>query len=531
MALNFDSPCKIVGLNYSDDHVLHSLSLRFSVTANPFGAGTGVKDTDDARRLISAVDAALALRSGTDMDDLEINFVYSSPRNRYIDMNSGGFYLFRHGHAADITSAHLAAWLRFAARHVTRRFTLAVPVPPRHATKKKTATSAAAPPLPPERKLYAEMPSTARSETMSLTLGNATLAVPVAGAFHALADLHLSHARIVPTSSDEVNLSRLLSAASCPALRRLRLEHVAGLAALRLRPAAAGLEELRLDHVRDMAMASDDAAATISAPRLEMMACAEMCHPDRLRFDGAATVRRLERIFLWSHGRPGVYSNAGAVWLLRHCAAATSLGLRISPPVANNRKDMEEMMSPVPQLPNITSLTIEAQWQHLEASIAKLIAKCSRLEHLTIDILRPCDPCSNPHCFCYQKASYWDDQKVSLEHLREGKITGLRPSDDHLRLVRHIIASAPALEKMRVELHIGKDLDCSSIPCSRGHWAPCVSGQSSRRACNKAYVWAPGKKGKEGQLVVHQGKGSTHPLLFCSKTTCVLPQKRSNQDL
>nr|CAB3462202.1 unnamed protein product [Digitaria exilis] len=253
MALNFDSPCKIVGLNYSDDHVLHSLSLRFSVTANPFGAGTGVKDTDDARRLISAVDAALALRSGTDMDDLEINFVYSSPRNRYIDMNSGGFYLFRHGHAADITSAHLAAWLRFAARHVTRRFTLAVPVPPRHATKKKTATSAAAPPLPPERKLYAEMPSTARSETMSLTLGNATLAVPVAGAFHALADLHLSHARIVPTSSDEVNLSRLLSAASCPALRRLRLEHVAGLAALRLRPAAAGLEELRLDHVRDMA--------------------------------------------------------------------------------------------------------------------------------------------------------------------------------------------------------------------------------------------------------------------------------------
>jgi hypothetical protein len=46
-------------------------------------------------------------------------------------------------------------------------------------------------------------------------------------------------------------------------------------------------------------------------------------------------------------------------------------------------------MSPVPQLPNITSLTIDAQWQHLEASIAKLIAKCSRLERLTIDIARP----------------------------------------------------------------------------------------------------------------------------------------------
>jgi len=72
---------------------------------------------------------------------------------------------------------------------------------------------------------------------------------------------------------------------------------------------------------------------TISAPRLETLACADVCRPDRLRLDGAATVRRLDRIFLWSHGRPGVYSNAGAVWLLQHCTAANSLGVHISPPV------------------------------------------------------------------------------------------------------------------------------------------------------------------------------------------------------
>jgi len=80
-------------------------------------------------------------------------------------------------------------------------------------------------------------------------------------------------------------------------------------------------------------MASDDAAVTISAPRLETLACADACRPDRLRLDGAATVRRLDKIFLWSHGRPGVYSNAGAVWLLQHCTAANSLGVHISPPV------------------------------------------------------------------------------------------------------------------------------------------------------------------------------------------------------
>jgi hypothetical protein len=59
---------------------------------------------------------------------------------------------------------------------------------------------------------------------------------------------------------------------------------------------------------------------------------------------------------------------------------------------AKNWRDMEEMMSPVPQLPRISNLTIDAQWQHLEASIAKLIAKCTRIERLSIDISRPVSP-------------------------------------------------------------------------------------------------------------------------------------------
>ncbi|KAJ1265545.1 hypothetical protein BS78_08G083900 [Paspalum vaginatum] len=517
MPFNFDSPSKIVGLNYDDDHVLHALALRFAVTPNPFGAGTSLKDTEDGRRLVAAVDAALARRanSGSDVEELEINFVYSSPRNRYIDMTSGGLYLFRHGHLADITSDHVASWLRFGGRRVTGRFTLAVPVLPRHA---KTKTSAAA----PERKLHAAMPASARAEMMSLTLGNATVTVPVAGAsaFHALNDLLLSHARIEPNSAGERNLGRLLSASCSPRLRRLRLKYITGLSALRF-GGPATLEELRLHHVRDVAsleldapglralhvadcykMASDGAATTISAPRLETLACADMCHPERLRFDGAETVRRLDKIFLWSHGHPDGYSNAGAVWLLQHCTAANSLGVHISPPVkAKNCKEMEEMMSQVPQLPNITNLSIDAQWQHLEASIIKIVAKCSGLERLSIDVLRPFDPCSNPHCFCNREAGQ-EDQMISLERLQEVKITGLQPSKGHLSLVRRVIASAPALERMTVELYIGKELHCSSIPCSRGHWAPsCASGQSSTRTNNnvKTYEWTPDKKRQGGE--------------------------------
>jgi hypothetical protein len=386
------------------------------------------------------VDAALALRagSGRDVEELEINFVYSSPRNRYIDMASGGLYLYRHGHAAGITSAHVAARLRFG----TRRFTLAVPVLPRHA--RKTPAAAAL----PERKLYAEMPASVRSETMSLTLGNAALAVPVAGAgaFHALADLLLSHARIVPASTEERNLGRLRSAASCPRLRRLWLEHIAGLAALRLR-ATAALEELRLDHIRDMSaleldapglralhvagcykMASDDAAVAISAPRLETLACATCaartacgstarppsgawirsssgrtaapactatpgpcgsCSTAPPRTASACAYRRPWYVYIMDAFTINfcIFKFSSPTYSRKNLFSILNQDLK-----AKNWKDTEEMMSPVPHLPNITSLTIDARWQHLEASIAKLISKCGRLERLSIDISRPVSP-------------------------------------------------------------------------------------------------------------------------------------------
>ncbi|TVU50009.1 hypothetical protein EJB05_01360 [Eragrostis curvula] len=305
------------------------------------GAGGGQKDTDDSRRLIAAVDAALALRlCGGDVDELEINFVYGCPRNRFLYAPSGsGQYMCRHGHAGDITSEHVASWLRFGERRVTGRLTLAVPVLPRQSKTK--------------RNLAAELPASTRAEAMSLTLGNASLAVPAAAAFHALVDLALTHARIEPGSADERNLSSLLSAAGCPRLRRLRLEYITGLAALRLDPAAATLEEANLNFLNDLAsleldapglrelrvtscfrMLDDDATARISAPNLEVFACDTMCVPDRLLlFHGAGSVRRLEKIFLCSHFNHDIdeHYNAGAIWLLQHCTAAHSLDIALSP--------------------------------------------------------------------------------------------------------------------------------------------------------------------------------------------------------
>ncbi|TVU50008.1 hypothetical protein EJB05_01359, partial [Eragrostis curvula] len=508
MMIDLEGAGPIAGLDYDDDHVLHAPSLRFAVAGNPFRS-----DGEDTRRLIPAVDATLALRGGAgglpDVEALEINFVFSAGANMYFHLppNKGG-YIYRHEHAADITSAHLAAWLHFGARHVMGSFRLAVP----------TLSGPEMKDVPEDMKKprVAELPAAARAETMSLSFGIARLAVPVAGtgAFHALGDLQLSRAHIEPGGADERNLSYMLSVTGCPRLRRLRLEYITGLAALRLDPAAATLEEVTLHYIGELSsleldapglrqlrvnscfrMVDDDATTRISAPNLELLACDTMCIPDRLLFfHGAGSVRRLEKISLWSH----IYlahCNAGAIWLLQNCTAADSLDIALSPAQMKEGLDNEETMSRVPQLDNITNLAIDVhpgRWHNLKATIADLITKCSRLEHLSIDIDSANDSCSKPRCFCNGK----DVEKTSMEYLREATITGFHPSKYHQSLVQFIMAGAPALEKVTLELYVGKELH-EDIPCDRGRWAPSVIKHSPKGPCTTVYQWTADKKREE----------------------------------
>ncbi|CAN6361104.1 unnamed protein product [Urochloa humidicola] len=450
---------EIVGLDYADDHVLHAPSLRFDV-ARYHG------DEEGCRRLIAAVDAA----GHPDVEALEINFVYVCPHNKYISLPSRGcWYILPHLHATGITSAHVDAWLRFAASHVTGSFALAVPTLMGPEMRKVPAEE--------KQERFAELPASARAETMSLSFGHALLMVPSAvgsdggAAFHALADLHIGHARIVPGGDDEHNLGVLLSAGSCPRLRRLRLEHITGLAALRLH-ATATLEELRLDEIRDLRALELEAlglrvlhvagcyrfmdpgsTARISVPALETLACAEMCPPEGLQIvDAQVSLRRLEKIYLYSHA-PDEDWNAGAVRLLQLCTDAHTLGVVISPfeRTGFRIEDIKERMSCVPVLDNITNLTIHVdggRWHKLKATISRLVAKCSRVQCLSINIMSANDLCSTPGCLCKLE----DDPTISLEHLREAKITGFGSSSYHRSLVQIMITGAPALKKMTVQL-------------------------------------------------------------------------------
>jgi hypothetical protein len=104
---------------------------------------------------------------------------------------------------------------------------------------------------------------------LSLTLGDAELIVPAVfgvDAFSVLTDLFLSHARM--EAGKDANLGRMLSYSSCPLLRRLILEHVAGVTALRFE-AAGTLEELRLVYLKDLFVLEVDAPGLHSLRMLE----------------------------------------------------------------------------------------------------------------------------------------------------------------------------------------------------------------------------------------------------------------------
>lgn len=142
---------------------------------------------------------------------------------------------------------------------------------------------------------------------MSLTLGKGGT-----GAFHALTDFLLSHVRLEKAGSgDDLGLGHLLSRSCSPRLRKVQLGYIFGLSTLRL-DAAATLAELWLLDFRQLRTLDVDApglrvlavedcsyrvtAARIAAPRLEVLGCGHMGPAERLQFDGAASLRRIDHL-------------------------------------------------------------------------------------------------------------------------------------------------------------------------------------------------------------------------------------------
>ncbi|CAN6329239.1 unnamed protein product [Urochloa humidicola] len=537
-----------------------AVGLRFAVGSKPVRSYRYTQaDRDKACQLITAAAAVLASRasSGPDVEDLEVSFIYSSSYNTYIDNPFIG-YSFRHYHAADITSGHVASWLEFAASHVIGQVTIAVPTVPKkrqhypyysmvdeedqedvdekedEEEKDEDGVTDMTPEEeeekqvwhpPPDyeyndeheedRVLLVELPCSMRARKMSLTLGKATLTVPVtsAGSFEALTDVLLSHAKVDGATGDGLRLGHLFSSSCCPQLRKLQLKYIDGLTKLHL-DAAGTLLELRLlglDDLQSLDLATPGLrvldinacfcinSVTISAPQLETLACDKLCPVERLSFDGAASVQHIKDLHL-SHvffrpkskeGKDEEDQNylSAAVWLLRHCTAMDHLEVEIVWPHfwpsqkkqhEEEEVDYEDNMMHIPQLSNIRNLKIRLNnpWSHghtIGATITKLITKCPQLEDISIEICCSTEDCLDQNCICNQPKG-WEGHKLPLERLRNVDFRYFVPYDSQIQLVSLFLTEAPALERMTLVLHT-RSIQGSvpvpfKIPSYGGCWLP-----------------------------------------------------------
>uniref|UniRef100_A0A0E0BTF6 F-box domain-containing protein n=1 Tax=Oryza glumipatula TaxID=40148 RepID=A0A0E0BTF6_9ORYZ len=485
--------------------------LRFAV-GDGDDDDNGDRDAHAARLLIAAVDAAVARRADVDILEISFNYVPSRPWRSFYEQPAC---------AADVTMpshSRAAAWLRFAGRHVRRSFAVDLPPLPLGWRRDHQAAAAAGGDL-------AELPRSARAGTMRLQLGNATLTVPVAGG--ALADFQLHKATLAGEGAD--NLGHLLSSSCSPRLRRLGLAFIGGLAELRL-DAAGTLEELELVELPDLRRLDvdapglrllrvdlfdlsfsypDPAPVRISAPRLEALACHDMPSPAPLQFDGAAAVRHIKKLAFYYPVDDGMLHNATTIWLLKNCTAMDHLELDLvidMPYKVSEWPIGEDIMNYVSELPSVTNLAISIYvgtgGHTIGATLTKLIAKCKNVEYISIGFndwkIRHC---SNLSCFCRQPKG-WEDQKISLDHLRTVDIRNFKPSDDWIRVLQVLLANSPALDTMTVELDKtylkeiqkeGKSVQFD-VPCSKGFWAS-VSSQPDEHGFDSVvvkYKWTRG---------------------------------------
>ncbi|EEE53316.1 hypothetical protein OsJ_36311 [Oryza sativa Japonica Group] len=322
--------------------------------------------------------------------------------------------------------------------------------------------------LPAAEEEAVELPATARATAMSLTLCDANTVVPIAsaGAFR------LSSAHVA-------GLIRLRLDAVAGTLEELRLVYLPDLR--RLHVDAPGLRLLRVGHCDNLPYSDDPGAARVSAPRLETLAWDGLEYRACREFIATPTVRHLKKLSLYSHGGADDETNVAAVRLLKSCTAVDHLELRLTVRVL----PAEDTVKDIPHLPTVTKLRLDVNtWWYghtIGATLARIIAKCNNIEHLSILVRGLLEVCSDAQCKCSQPKG-WEDQKIQLEHLKKVEFKGFIPFDDRKRLLRLLLENVPALEKITMEFDPSyifenpkevRDKIDFDMPDYQGSWTPC----------------------------------------------------------
>nr|CAB3469773.1 unnamed protein product [Digitaria exilis] len=328
--------------------------------------------------------------------------------------------------------------------------------------------------------LLDELPSPIRLEAFRLALGGATFRLQTTVKFASLTDLSLERMKI-PAGGAHL-LARLVSSASCPRLRKLRMidlwlpdpsdqemrleanvltelwmEDVTPLRSLELKT-----PNLRILHID----ACYSEVLRVSAPRLEELEFFELgCPPRLLEVDGELPCVWSLKICLWSHracissGYYGETENDMNVVVLKQCISVTRLAVTLRGPKVF-KEDMDIINYRVPHLSQITSVIINvtdwAERHDFGAGVASLLTRFNNLRRLSLQL--PVfdslwEKGADALCDRQLQKCHWTSYEISMAHLQEVELTGLTGAECELSFMKVVFASAKRLHKVAISFN------------------------------------------------------------------------------
>uniref|UniRef100_A0A0E0BTF9 FBD domain-containing protein n=1 Tax=Oryza glumipatula TaxID=40148 RepID=A0A0E0BTF9_9ORYZ len=154
----------------------------------------------------------------------------------------------------------------------------------------------------------------------------------------------------------------------------------------------------------------------------------------------------------------------------------------------------EDTVKDIPHLPTVTKLRLDVNtWWYghtIGATLARIIAKCNNIEHLSILVRGLLEVCSDAQCKCSQPKG-WEEQKIQLEHLKKVEFKGFIPFDDRKRLLRLLQENVPALEKITRRFDTRERELRSLLMRRQGYKIVTTVSEFAKLACLEALTTVP----------------------------------------
>ncbi|CAL5073253.1 unnamed protein product [Urochloa decumbens] len=340
-----------------------------------------------------------------------------------------------------------------------------------------------------------ELPPCARAEALDVSSPRTVLGLPVPGdgvaAFARLGELSLSLVQV------ERRLDEFVTSC-CPRLRALRLRSVRGAGVRRLALRTDALEVLDVSSVDDLTSLDVSAAnlrclsvrscfrwspagggeVAASAPRIEVVRW-HRSYPKQLAFrsGGLGNARRLGGpLKLPALGRRDQLDAPYTLQLLHTCSLARHLDMELVVPddmallnwlgpEVGTRGACEDLVRHVPQLPNVSVLSLKLRWGFgggIAPSLVSLLSRPPSLTRLHVD--------ASPYCFSVfegnkeppppppRRGQRWTSgahtgDGLRLDRLREVSVDGLKGADpEECRVLELLLLGSPPQSLERISL-------------------------------------------------------------------------------